>query len=372
MLTRRLRAGHYDVVVCLNVGVAYAVCSLWALIPLRLAVLPNFCGRAYRLAARLWSAVEPHRGDRLIQDTYLALLAQLGVGGGSRAKEVHAAPGADDKVRALLAADGRPLVGIGVSSANKLKELGTEKVAAVAAGLLARNPELRVVLIGGDADREQAGAVMAAVADPERLIDTTGRFALAELPALLARLSAYVGVDSGVTYMTDAVGIPLVSVAGPCNMAETRPLGRHVVIIQRELPCAPCAHIFHAPYRCRTGTHACTKEVAGEGDRGRRDSPSGRGRVPSRLSAGSRTCPTLHPEKILVIRRDNIGDLVCTTPMIRMLRRHYPDAWIAALVTRYNAEVLAGNPDLDAVFAYQKAEAPRRRARAGRRSTGSA
>ena len=263
-LTRRLRAGHYDAVVCLNVGVAYAVCSLWALIPVRLAVLPNFCGRAYRLAARLWSGVEPHRGDRLIQDTYLALLTQLGVGGGSRAKEVHAVPGAADKVRALLAQDGRPLVGIGVSSANKLKELGTEKVAAVAAGLLARNPELRVVLIGGDADREQAGAVMATVADPERLIDTTGRFALVELPALLARLSAYVGVDSGVTYMADAVGIPLVSVAGPCNMAETRPLGTHVVIIQRELPCAPCAHIFHAPYQCRTGTHACTKEVGAE------------------------------------------------------------------------------------------------------------
>lgn len=66
--------------------------------------------------------------------------------------------------------------------------------------------------------------------------------------------------------------------------------------------------------------------------------------------------PESRPKKILVIRRDNIGDLVCTTPMIRMLRRHYPDAWIAALVTRYNAEVLAGNPDLDAVFAYQKAK----------------
>ncbi len=62
------------------------------------------------------------------------------------------------------------------------------------------------------------------------------------------------------------------------------------------------------------------------------------------------------PQKILIIRRDNIGDLVCTTPMIRMLRQRYPDAWIAALVTRYNAEVLAGNPDLDAVFAYQKAK----------------
>lgn len=60
--------------------------------------------------------------------------------------------------------------------------------------------------------------------------------------------------------------------------------------------------------------------------------------------------------KILIIRRDNIGDLVCTTPMIRLLRRRFPDAHIDALVTDYNAAVLAGNPDLDRVFTYRKAK----------------
>jgi heptosyltransferase III len=60
--------------------------------------------------------------------------------------------------------------------------------------------------------------------------------------------------------------------------------------------------------------------------------------------------------RILVIRRDNIGDLVCTLPLIRRLREQYPDAWIGALVTRYNAEVLRGNPDLDAIFTYTKAK----------------
>ncbi len=58
--------------------------------------------------------------------------------------------------------------------------------------------------------------------------------------------------------------------------------------------------------------------------------------------------------RILVIRRDNIGDLVCTTPLIRALREHCPDAKIAALVNSYNAPVLCGNPDLDKVFVYQK------------------
>lgn len=59
-------------------------------------------------------------------------------------------------------------------------------------------------------------------------------------------------------------------------------------------------------------------------------------------------------ERILVIRRDNIGDLVCTTPLLAALRAQCPASEIAALVNRYNAPVLARNPDLDAVHAYQK------------------
>ena len=58
--------------------------------------------------------------------------------------------------------------------------------------------------------------------------------------------------------------------------------------------------------------------------------------------------------RFLVIRRDNIGDLLCTTPMISALRQRYPAAWIGALVNSYNAPVLAGNRDLDDVYVYEK------------------
>jgi ADP-heptose:LPS heptosyltransferase len=58
--------------------------------------------------------------------------------------------------------------------------------------------------------------------------------------------------------------------------------------------------------------------------------------------------------RILVIRRDNIGDLVCTTPLFAALRKRYPLAHIAALVNSYNAAVLDGNPDIDAVHVYTK------------------
>lgn len=60
--------------------------------------------------------------------------------------------------------------------------------------------------------------------------------------------------------------------------------------------------------------------------------------------------------RILVIRRDNIGDLVCTTPLLAALRQRFPSAWIGVLANSYNAPVLAGNPDLDEVLVYRKAK----------------
>ncbi len=58
--------------------------------------------------------------------------------------------------------------------------------------------------------------------------------------------------------------------------------------------------------------------------------------------------------RILVVRRDNIGDLVCTTPLLTALRQRFPDGWLAVLANSYNAPILAGHPDLDQVFAYRK------------------
>jgi ADP-heptose:LPS heptosyltransferase len=60
------------------------------------------------------------------------------------------------------------------------------------------------------------------------------------------------------------------------------------------------------------------------------------------------------PLRILVIRRDNIGDLVCTTPLINSLRQHFPNARIDALVNSYNLAVISGNTDLNKVYSYTK------------------
>lgn len=59
-------------------------------------------------------------------------------------------------------------------------------------------------------------------------------------------------------------------------------------------------------------------------------------------------------QAILIVRRDNIGDLVLTTPMFEAIRQRYPDAYIAVLVNSYNAPAIAGNPFVDDIFSYTK------------------
>lgn len=60
--------------------------------------------------------------------------------------------------------------------------------------------------------------------------------------------------------------------------------------------------------------------------------------------------------RILVIRRDNIGDLLCTTPLLSSLRQQWPNAHICVLANSYNAPILEGNPDIDEICAYEKAK----------------
>ena len=60
--------------------------------------------------------------------------------------------------------------------------------------------------------------------------------------------------------------------------------------------------------------------------------------------------------KILLVRLRLLGDVVFTTPLIRALRRQFPDAHLSYLVEPAAAPVIAGNPHLNEVII-----APKRR-----------
>jgi ADP-heptose:LPS heptosyltransferase len=66
------------------------------------------------------------------------------------------------------------------------------------------------------------------------------------------------------------------------------------------------------------------------------------------------------PRRILVVKRDKVGDLLLATPMLAALRAAFPLARIDVVASDYNAWVLDGNRDVDAVHAYPRARMGRR------------
>ncbi|TFZ48235.1 lipopolysaccharide heptosyltransferase family protein [Serratia proteamaculans] len=61
-------------------------------------------------------------------------------------------------------------------------------------------------------------------------------------------------------------------------------------------------------------------------------------------------------KNILIIRRDNIGDLVCTTPLIEGVKIAYPDAKLYLLINKVSQDVVKNNPHIEKVFVYKKAK----------------
>jgi ADP-heptose:LPS heptosyltransferase len=71
-------------------------------------------------------------------------------------------------------------------------------------------------------------------------------------------------------------------------------------------------------------------------------------------------------KRILVIRIDFLGDMVCTTALLHALRLRWPHAEIHVLASKYNRAVLDRNPDVTAVHTYVYSKQCERNDRPGR------
>jgi ADP-heptose:LPS heptosyltransferase len=259
-LARVICTGRYDVMVCLNPNVPFAVAGIWGLVPVRISIMPNFAGTTFRCASHFFTYLEPHSTEQLITETFVRMLKGLDIGSRDISKEVYKSPDADNAAQKVTGTCALPLVGIAVSSGNKLKELGTDKLVQLINALQA-SMNVKIVLIGSHNDKKVASKIVAGTRDGKRIVDATGSLTLRQLPALLSRLALYIGVDTGITYMADAIGVPIIHLAGPIDTSEQRPVGRNVEIIRYELSCVPCTFVFKAAYECANGTRECIRRI---------------------------------------------------------------------------------------------------------------
>jgi lipopolysaccharide heptosyltransferase II len=60
--------------------------------------------------------------------------------------------------------------------------------------------------------------------------------------------------------------------------------------------------------------------------------------------------------KILVMRLSSIGDIILTTPLLRSLRKAYPEAHITFVIKKQFAELLNGSPFINELIPFDKSE----------------
>lgn len=180
-----------------------------------------------------------------ITETYLALLAPLGVPASSR--EVRLVPRADDLgVAAKLTGGPKLLPGpqtlnprpkkilVHPGSRSPFRLWPADRFAAVC-DRLQDELDAQVFVVAGPSEaalvaeiRTHARAHLVAL--DQRL--TTGQFA-----ALLAQFDLLLCHDSGPMHIAAAVGTPVVALFGSQNTAIWRPVGAHHTILQTTLPC---------------------------------------------------------------------------------------------------------------------------------------
>lgn len=246
---------EFDTVVCLIPSAAQLTAMCWSAVPRRYTVLPDVVTRSYQWLSPLMTHAVPHTSDSPFVGTQLRLLVPMGVQQNDLTRQITVQESSRVHVHAYLTRPATRWIGLAVGSGQGIKAIQPNVLESLIQQLL-QTDGLGVVLIGGGKEATLATDLANAI-NSDRVVNTAGAISLGDLPALIERLSVFVGVDSGVTYIADTLGIPLVYLPGPANPKDQAPNKAKTVVLQHALPCAPCSRVFVTPKNCAVGTHDC-------------------------------------------------------------------------------------------------------------------
>ena len=164
----------------------------------------------------------------------------------------------DEKLRALGIGENELLYGINPGSVWPTKRWSAAGF-AVLIRMLQEKYGCRIVLFGGADDAGVVEEVQRRCDGPA--VSLVGRIGLSELPAAITRCRVFITNDSGPMHIAVARRVPTVAIF----CATTPGLGFYpyssdAVVVQRNLPCRPCAP--HGGRRCPLGTEDCIRQIS--------------------------------------------------------------------------------------------------------------
>ena len=252
-LVRAMRG--YDTLICLIPSAAQLSAACWAGVPRRLSVLPDVSATSYQWLAPLMTHTRSHQSNTPFVSTQLRLLELIGIHQQDLTRHLRVHESSRVHVHALLNRPATRWVGVAIGSGQGIKAIQPAVLQSLLEQLLQMDG-IGVVLVGGAKEAAMAQTLSEGI-QSDRLVNTAGQISLADLPALIERLAVFVGVDSGVSYIADTLGIPMVYLPGPANPKDQGPIKAKRITLENSLSCAPCSRVFVTPKTCITGTHEC-------------------------------------------------------------------------------------------------------------------
>jgi heptosyltransferase-2 len=158
---------------------------------------------------------------------------------------------AEEKLQGLGARPNAARIAVGAGASYGSAKCWPPERFAAALNALSAKHDVNVILFGTPAEAPVSAAIQAGLG--RKAIDLVGKTQIAELPALLARCSVFLGNDSGAMHVASSVGLPVVAVFGPTDPFGTAPVTPRSAIVQERPYCSPC-FLRRCPtdHRCMT------------------------------------------------------------------------------------------------------------------------
>jgi lipopolysaccharide heptosyltransferase I len=254
-LGRALRGGAFDLVLDLQ-GLAKSAVPAWLS---GAAVRVGFADARELAWAACTHWVDCPAGARHAVERYLAMAEAVGAARVAAQFPLPASEVAEARAAGWLGSEGaRPVVALSATARWDTKRWEPDRFARVA-DALAAEVGAAIVLLGGPGDRDATAAIARRMSQAPLCL--AGETSLADLVAILKRVSLLITVDSGPMHLAAALGRPLVALFGPTDPRRTGPYGAAQAVVRRSLPCSPCLK-----RRCQIREERLCLRLIGEDD----------------------------------------------------------------------------------------------------------
>jgi ADP-heptose:LPS heptosyltransferase len=311
----------------------------------------------------LWRCPPP---DQRVSDRFLQILHQeaLITAAAVQAQgqpRLHLTEAEHRRIQSQLGTMGHPRIGLYPEAGMAIKQWSRDRI--IALGQLLQQHPGACLIVPASADPEYSQAIVDQLAGAIHW----PRASLRELAALLAHLDCVVAADTGPARIAAAVGTPTITLFGPAWQGRYGQPAPHINL-QGYPACAErnianfteqaCWYSGTCPLAWDTCVNLLAPEsvaaaVAVAAKLPELPQPGPPDPTPLTVPPQPRASPWQNVRNLLVLRLDNMGDVVMTAPALRAIKETRPDLRLTLLASPAGAQVAPVLPWLDEVLPWR-------------------